>query len=215
MRLLRGSPARTRSFWRMRGASSILLAMKQILRVRSLIHDQFDDSTAGPSHFYRPAYADDYAAYYTSMFLIQDTGEAVMQHMAADFSKNPMQAYLEFWGVMQAIIIQQDAISELYRAVVGVAPRIAAGSAWMRLRDLRNVSAGHPARRGYGRSAPQRAFMGRSFGRYDKIQYELWDASTGKTRHPTFNLRKLISTYDREGCQVLRTVLASMKIKWP
>jgi len=57
------------------------------------------------------------------MFLIQDTGEAVAHHMAGDFSGS-LRAYLEFWGVMQAIFIRQDAISELHRVVVGNQPII-------------------------------------------------------------------------------------------
>lgn len=33
------------------------------------------------------------------------------------FSEDPHEAYLKFWGVMQAIIIQQDSICELYWAI--------------------------------------------------------------------------------------------------
>ena len=98
--------------------------------------------------------------------------------MARGFSPDPMQAYLEFWGVMQAIDIQQDAIFQMHEAVVGSAPM--SGSAWAQLRDTRHLCAGHPANRKHGVPAPQRTFMVRSFGNYDRIQYELWDASTGQ-----------------------------------
>lgn len=183
--------------------------MQRVLGVRSAIYNQFHGSTAVTS-----LKGDDFAAYYTSMYLIQDTGEAVDAHMQADFSTNPMWAYLEFWGIMQAVIIQQDAISELHRVIVGVKPALSVSSSWARLRDVRNRCAGHPASRTLGVPATQRAFMGRSFGKYDRITYELWDAR-GLIEHPVFNLRQMIQDYDGEAAQVLQSVLAAMTARWP
>src|SRR3546814_761629 len=127
------------------------------------------------------------------MFLIQDTGEAIWTHMRSDFSPDPMRAYLEFWGVMQAIDIQQDSIFQIHNAVVGRTPKIPDGSSWSKLRETRHICAGHPANRTHRVPAPQRTFMGRSFGNYEHIQYELWDANTGKTIFPVFNLRQMIN----------------------
>jgi hypothetical protein len=184
--------------------------MQRILNVHTAIYKQFHSSSAvrsvGPQD-------DDFVAYSNSMYLIADTAESVMHHMQAGFSKNPMEAYLEFWGVMQAIIIQQDAISELHRAIVGTKPERALThapkSAWGRLRKKRDLCAGHPA------TAPQRAFMGRKFGDYDYITYELRDAGTKKTTHPVFNLRQMIGDYDKEASHILRNALTTMKSKWP
>jgi hypothetical protein len=95
--------------------------MQHVLQAQSSIYAQFHGSSAssvnGPQ-------GDDFAAYYTSMYLIQDTGEAVHQDMAGDFPADPLRAYVEFWGVMQAIFIQQDAISKLHRVIVGTKPTI-------------------------------------------------------------------------------------------
>lgn len=93
--------------------------MDQILAARLKIYDQFHGSAAGTEHFFKDEHAGAYAAYYTAMYLIQDTGESVWAHMKRGFSSDPHIAYIEFWGVMQAIFIQQDAISELYEAVIG------------------------------------------------------------------------------------------------
>jgi len=187
--------------------------VNRILNVRSAIYDQFHSSSSAlPALSQR---ADDFAAYYTSMYLIQDTGEAVQNHMLNDFSSDPLRAYLEFWGVMQAIIIQQDAISELHRVVVGRLPAKTPNSAWSQLRDKRNTCAGHPVRRTRGVLATQRAFMGRSFGNYNGVTYELWDAGAQKPTHPSFNFRQMIDGYDKEASQALSSVLISMKAQWP
>jgi len=186
--------------------------MQNILHAQSAIYTQFHKSSAlsvlGPK-------VDDFAAYYTAMYLIQDTGEAVHAHMSSGFSTKPLQAYLEFWGVMQAVIIQQDAVSELYRVVKGSKLMISKSSAWTKLRNVRNACAGHPANRTVGVSAPQRTFMGRSFGGYDQVTYELWQVGGAQPTHPTFNLRQMINDYDGEAGAILQGVLAAMKSKWP
>lgn len=185
--------------------------MNHILTAHSAIYDQFHGSTAGPAYFFKPQNADAYAAYYTSMYLIQNTAEAVYTHMNEGFSQDAMRSYLEFWGVMQAIVIQQDAVFQVHQAVVGSKPGISPASAWSKLRDTRHLCAGHPAHRAHG----QRVFMGRCFGDYGCIRYEIWDAQTGKTTHPTFNLRRMIDAYDEEAGDLLGTVLTAMKAIWP
>jgi hypothetical protein len=188
--------------------------MKQILNIRSAIYDQFQGSSAGTAFFFRPENADAYSSYYTSMYLIQDSGEAVLDHMDRNFSPEPMPAYLEFWGAMQAIVIQQDAISQVHEAVIECKPKIQSGTAWRQLREFRNLSAGHPANRTHGVHAPQRTFMSRSFGDYDRVWYELWDATTGQTTHPVIDLRRMINDYDSQASSVLSAVLSRMKSRW-
>lgn len=162
--------------------------MKGLLHARGQIYDQFHASSAMQSHFFEAQQEDAYAAYYTSMYLIQDTGEAIWTHMENGFSKDPMKAYIEFWGVMQAIFIQQDAIHELHSAVVGDKLSTVCLPSWNAIREKRNLCSGHPSKLSHGRPAPQRAFMGRGFGSYNSIKYEVWDAHTrGRThRHSTW-----------------------------
>ncbi len=190
--------------------------MDKILAVRANIYDQFHGSNAGLEHFFKDEYRKAYAAYYTAMFLIQDTGESVQSHMKRGFSSDEWLAYIEFWGVMQAIVIQQDAIKEIYEAMIGSKLQIAEQSDWSKIRDVRNLCAGHPAKRAQGVPATQRTFMGRRFGNYNQIQYELWDARTPrKPSHPTFNLSAMIKAYDAEGAHALNEVLSALATKWP
>ena len=183
--------------------------MQQVLNGRSAISSQFQNS-AGCSKLQ----GDQYAAYSTSMALIQDTGEAVEAHLGADFSSEPMRAYLEFWGVMQALFIQQDAIHELHLVIAGARPILPPGSAWATLREVSETCGGHPANGCRAGSVAQRTFMGRSFGKYERITYELWEAG-GRVRHPTFNLRRMIHDYDNEAGQILHNVLVTMRLRWP
>jgi hypothetical protein len=159
---------------------------------------------------------DAFAAFYTSKYLIQDTAEAVWTHMNKGFSSDPMAAYIEFWGVMQAIFIQQDAICELYEAIFGERPEIPRKSSWFELRDLRNRCAGHPAKNENSiKGSKLRSFMGRSFGSYERITYEQYDSAKGQPANPTVNLQSLIGSHDEQAAGVLSAALAEMKRKYP
>lgn len=189
--------------------------MNTVLQICSEIFDHVQRSNAGPDYFFNDAHADEYAAYYTSMYLIQDTGEAVLKHMRRGFSTDPMAAYLEFWGVMQALVIQQDAIKQAHKAVVGSYPEIEPLPAWNAIRDIRNLCAGHPAKRSIGVVRPQHVFTGRNFGGYSNVQYELWEDGSAKPVHPSFDLRRMIDDYDPEAAEVLNNVLDTLKARWP
>lgn len=124
-----------------------------------------------------------------------------------------MAAYIEFWGVMQAVIIQQDALVELAAALSTHKP--SPGPAWVAIRDFRNVLAGHPAKKTSGGKGPLRAFMGRQQKSYDGLTYELWDAAADRTSHPQVNLGKMIADYESEAADHLAAILAHMRQTWP
>src|SRR5690606_15984042 len=147
----------------------------------------------------------------TSMYLLQDTTESLMVHRSKGFSSDPFEAYIEFWGVMQALFIQQDSISELYEAVIGSALDARNLASWQELRKLRNVCAGHPAKKDRpNASSLSRTFMGRSFGNYSAIGYEQWQRGSSIS-HPVVDLGALIDRYTTEAESRLAAVVQFMK----
>lgn len=60
--------------------------MNRILRIRSEINELYHDATIKIGKNVEFSDEDKFAAFYTSKFLIQDTGEAVWSHMEKDFS---------------------------------------------------------------------------------------------------------------------------------
>jgi hypothetical protein len=184
---------------------------------RREIYDYFHASAACQRYFHDATHEAEYVAYYTSMYLMQDTTESMLTHRRAGFSTDPLRAYLEFWGVMQAAIIQQDAIAEIYNVVLG-RPLNAADrnlKAWLEVRNLRNLCAGHPAKKTLPRSEPlSRTFMGRAFGGYESLTYEQWQHGAG-TSHPRVPLGLLLNAYAREAEAELAAVLLTMKKRWP
>ena len=137
----------------------------------SAVYDYFQASSACKSYMFKDENANDYAAYYTAMYLIQDTYEALYAHRERGFSDS-LVSYIEIWGVLQATVIQQDSLGELFRTITGKPIDTSKFCSWEKLRKLRIVCAGHPSKKSRPKSEPvTRAFMGRSFGNYESLTY--------------------------------------------
>ena len=199
--------------------------MENVLKIRERIYDFFHGNEDCQNFFFDDAQEERYAAYYTSMYLLQDTTESLFVHRKHGFSNDPLEAYIEFWGIMQAIFIQHDAICELYEAVTDSKLKIDDLSSWQELRFLRNTCAGHPAKRDRPNSKPlTRTFMGRSFGGYSLLTYEKWEKPKSKSpssspleniSHPQVDLGNLMDAYEKEATEIIHKILEFMEKEWP
>lgn len=191
--------------------------MEAVAVRRSEIYDYFHSNGACQKYFFDAAHEEEYVAYYNSMYLLSDATDSLWQHRERGFSSDPLLAYLEFWGVMQAAIIQQDSIAEIHKVMIGAAlnPRAKNLQNWLEVREFRNVCAGHPAKKDKPKNTPlTRTFMGRGFGDYDTITYEQWQHGAGMT-HPRVRLGALLDAYAVEAEAELAAILAAMKGRWP
>jgi hypothetical protein len=199
--------------------------MDQLLKARQEIYDYFQNNDACQKFFFHSSREERYAAYYTSMYLIADATESLWVHRKKGFSEDPHEAYLEFWGVMQAITIQQDSIRELYWAINGKKLNWSNLTAWNKIREIRHTCVGHPAKRDIPRNKPlKRTFMGRHFGNYSLFHWEQWEKPKFLSKsdkifenitHPEIKLGKLIDEYSAEATNELVEILCSMKKQWP
>jgi hypothetical protein len=197
--------------------------MDRLLSIRDEIKKYIDSSETCRNYFYSDAKL--FTAYYTSTYLLQDTAESLDIHRASGFPQNPHQAYIEFWGVMQGIIIQQDSIGELYDEIIGKRlnppPKLKYPHNWKKLRVLRNICAGHPANKNRPKKDPlRRSFIGRGNISYHTLTYEVWTENQGKhilecIEHPEVPLGELIDAYVGEAAQIMAEILAYIKKTWP
>lgn len=150
------------------------------------------------------ATGDQYLAFCTSKDWLQDTAETLLWHRRRGFSSEPYAAYLEFWGILQAAVVQQDAIRELNYALTGAElPARGGDSAWMRLRELRNLTVGHPNRKSAGRGQLSlRSVSGREGKSYERVPVQVYGQQVVATRY--LNLAQLFDEYDVEAAEVLK-----------
>ena len=199
--------------------------MENLVKVREQIYNYFHSNESCQNFFFDDAQEEKYAAYYTSMYLLMDTTESLFVHRQKGFSEDPHEAYIEFWGIMQAIIIQQDSIRELHEAVTESELDTRQLPSWQKLRALRNTCAGHPAKRAQPKSKPlTRTFMGRNFGGYSSLTYEKWEKPKSKSSskfplenisHPHVKLGNLIDDYEKEASDIMSKILKFMESEWP
>lgn len=191
--------------------------MDKVAQRRECIYNYFHSNHACQKYFFDASRREQYVAYYNSMYLLQHSTESLSAHRRRDFSKDSHLAYLEFLGVLQAAIIQQDSIKEIYEVIVGQRLDVKAKNlaAWSQVRELRDICAGHPAKKDKPRGAPvRRTFMPLHFGSYDEIWHEQGEQGVGTT-HPRVRFGALLDAYAEEVERLLSEILARMKERWP
>jgi len=143
---------------------------------------------------------------------LQDTCEAILAHRARGFCVDPLQGYIEFLGVMQASFVQQDAINELHYALIGTRISkldLAKMPAQQELRELRNLTAGHPTNKSVGESRTKRISIRRQAMSYECIAYV--ERSSKVSSHKTMNLGQLLDNYDKEAATMMQSLFEQLK----
>ena len=191
--------------------------MKRIGKIREEIYNHFHNSESCERYFFDKTHGDEYAQYYTAMYLLQDSTEGLCKHREKGFSNDPSLAYIEVVGVLQAIIIQQDSIETIIKTLGQIEIAIPEESKWKEIRNLRNLCAGHPVNKGekIRQVDTERSFMGRDFGGYDELRIEVWNKEEGKTEFRNIKLGQLIDDYAEEAANHLTMTVNLLPSKWP
>jgi hypothetical protein len=164
--------------------------------------------------FYTDIGESEFSGYYTTMYQIQDTLKSLHEHRLKDFDNNANQAYIEFFGVMQALFVPQDSICELYNIITGSKLDTKGLPYWNILRDLRNKTVGHPSKKHIPKCKPLiRTFMPRGNLSYKRLKFEQWQ-SPNLITHPEVDLGRKIDGYALEASGKLEIILDTMKLKW-
>lgn len=181
--------------------------MNKILEAYKRIYDHIQDfSSCGwrdcCSRF-------DFERYCVAKDTIQDTAEAVMSHREQGFTVNVYRRYVEYYGVLQAIYMQQDAIKALFELFM-VPDKIdySVLSNWQALRDLRNDTVGHPVVRLKRLNRNQIAYNCVNYQWCPKDKPCSWKSEN-------INLGTVLNSYDCEAGGVLQSILARLEAECP
>jgi hypothetical protein len=175
--------------------------MEAVLKVREKIYDHIQNGAV--CHWMDRATHDQYVTYCVSKDTIQDTAETLYTHRQRGFTENMYAKYFEYYGILQAVYLQQDAIWALHRLFLGAEPDISAKPNWKRIRDLRNDTAGHPVGR--------RRFLNRNAIGYERVNYSWWLEGDRYPKSEDVPLASLLDGYANEATAILTDVHAELE----
>jgi hypothetical protein len=175
--------------------------MEALLVAREKIYNHIQDAEV--CRWSDRATHDDYVTYCVAKDTIQDTAETLIVHRRKGFADDICERYIEYYGVLQAVYMQQDAICALYRLFVGGKLDISDKPSWKRVRDLRNETVGHPV--------GQKRFLNRSAIDYDHVNYLWWPESSRFPKSEDVPLAALIDAYAVEATDVLESAHAELE----
>lgn len=176
--------------------------MNKILAAREQIYDHIEDFSKCRWH---ETSGIDFERYCIAKDTIQDTAEGLLAHREQGFVSDVYRRYIEYYGVLQAVYMQQDAIEALFNLFM-TPEKIDFASLpnWQKLRDLRNDTAGHPV----GRLKR----LNRNVIAYSCVNYQ-WCPGTEVSSwgSKNVNLAALLDEYDSEAADVLESLFRRME----
>jgi len=118
--------------------------------------------------------------------------------------------YLKLYGVLQAVFLQQDSIRKLYEIFLNVDFSPEPSSAWARIRNLRNLSTGHPIKsKGDKYCQIARITLGKN-----GFKILVWDKKERQNVSEDIDLHELLQSYKEEIAFHLETIHKAQIQKW-
>jgi len=167
--------------------------MESVLEVREKIYDHIENHSRCQWHI--NATHDEFVKYCISIDTIQDTAESLMAHFKRGFVIDVSDRYIEYYGILQAVYMQQDAILAIYNLFTGQKLDVSNRVAWGKIRDLRNETAGHPVGR--------KRFLNRNIISYENVNYYWWPKNTKLPKSADVPVGEYISCYASEATEIL------------
>lgn len=176
--------------------------MNKILAAQEKIYDYIEDSKCGWSETCSDI---DFEKYCIAKDTIQDTAEGLLEHRKQGFTDDVYRRYIEYYGVLQAVYMQQDAITALFKLfMTPEAIDFDALPNWCELRALRDDTVGHPV----GRLKR----LNRNGIAYNCVNYQ-WCPGTNISSwgSKNVNLAALLDKYDPEAANVLESIFRRLQ----
>jgi len=153
----------------------------------------------------------------SSLDLLGDTALGLLDFEERKFGQPESgEAYLRFYGVVQALVLQQEAIATIYSVLYRKNLDVDTKSSWEALRRFRNRAVGHPLDgRSYSLAGDLRTFVARAVMTPEEILTISFEEKTGAQRSERFNLSKHYDGYKTEAITVLQEIRAEQDRRRP
>ncbi len=185
--------------------------MKRILSHEQQIRDYVNGANLYDRHF--KAHLDEWNALCVAMDTLGDTCLALMYYEASGIGKEDSEKYLKLYGLLQAIFLQQDSIRQLNRVFLGSDLHPDSDSAWGKIRDVRNLTAGHPIENKH-KVGTKRSFISRVTIRTEGFQILIWNSDKEQNEFKDVDLQSLYKQYKLEAVKHLESITKGQIKRW-
>ena len=156
---------------------------------------------------------DEWNAICAAMDILDDTCLAIENYESHGSGNSDAEKYLRLYGLLQGVFLQQDSIRHLYETFVGASLAPASDSAWAEIRDLRNLTVGHPIEKKTGQEI-RRSFISRVTIRSDEFQLRVWNKEKNMGEFKTIDLKSLFEGYKSEVVAFLQDIYKALTERW-
>ena len=177
--------------------------MRRISALEQQIRNYVNNTHLYERHF--KSDLDEWNALCVAMDTMGDTCLSLEYYEASGIGNKCGEKYLKLYGLLQAIFLQQDSIRRIYRIFLGSDLQPDSNSAWKRMRELRNLTIGHPIERKH-EAGIKRCFISRITICSDGFQLMVWNKNIEKDEFEDINLKSLYEKYKTEAVEYLKSI---------
>ena len=178
-----------------------------IKRIETLLDKAREQYHRADLHHHFKGDMDRVSAAQVALDTAEDAMLALSNYKRKGIGSDDGEKYLRLYGFLQAVILQQDAIRKLYEIFVG---GFTEPTAWKQLRELRNLTVGHPVEKGRVKQPRRRTFITRISVETNNFDYQVWHQGTQKTSFESANVSTLYDGYETEAALFLKQIITGL-----
>ena len=177
--------------------------MRRISALEQQIRNYLNNTNLYERRF--KSHLDEWNALCVAMDILGDTCLSLEYYEASGIGDEYGEKYLKLYGLLQAIFLQQDSIRKIYRIFLGSKLQPNPDSAWKRIRDLRNLTVGHPIEKKH-KTETKRCFISRVTIHSGGFQLIIWNKNKEEKEFEELNLKSLYEKYKTEAIEHLKSI---------
>lgn len=183
--------------------------MKRISDFAQKIRDFVNNNNLYDKYFKK--YPDQWSTLCVAMDTLEDSSLAMEHYETSGIGEENGEKYLKLYGLLQAIFLQQDSIRYLYKIFVG--SDLLPGSTWRRIRELRNLTVGHPIEK-KDKTSTKRCSIARISISSNGFMLMLWNKDENKIEFEDVDLKSLYNLYKSEVARHLESIHNAQVKEW-
>ena len=185
--------------------------MRRISALEHQVRDFVNNANLYEKYF--KSRLDEWNALCVAMDILGDTCVALEYYEDSGMGDTDGEKYLKLYGLLQAIFLQQDSIRQLYRILLGKDLQPDSNSEWDKVRDLRNLTVGHPIAK-KDKAGTKRCFISRATIRSGSFQLLVWDKEKEQIGFEDVDLESLYEKYKSEAVILLTNIYQAQIQRW-